>query len=77
MAVDRLTETITRSAAVHEGQPYVMGTDVTVVQVLDLLADGVFPQEIVTEKYFPNLNLDQVHTCVAFASQALKTIKWT
>jgi uncharacterized protein (DUF433 family) len=77
MAVDRLTETITRNPSVLEGQPYVIGTEVTVVQVLDLLADGVFPQEIVTEKYLPNLTLEQVYTCVAFASHALKAIKWT
>ncbi len=76
MAVDRLTETITRNPSVHEGQPYVISTDITVVQVLDLLADGVFPQEVVTAKYYPNLTLEQVYTCVAFASQALKTIKW-
>jgi uncharacterized protein (DUF433 family) len=77
MAVDRLTETITRNASVHDGQPTIIGTDIMVVQVLDLLANGVFPQEVVTQKYFPKLTLDQVYTCVAFASQALKTIKWT
>jgi uncharacterized protein (DUF433 family) len=77
MAVDRLTETITRNAAVLEGQPYIIGTDITVMKVLDLLADGIFPQEIVTQKYYPNLKLDQVYTCIAFASHALKAIKWT
>ena len=76
MAIDRLTETITRNPAVHEGQPYVIGADITVVQVLDLLADGVFPQEIVTKKYYPNLTLEQVYTCIAFASHALKAVKW-
>ena len=76
MAIDRITETITREPGVLEGQPFIVGTEITVVEVLDLLAEGVFPQEIVTEKYFPQLNLDQVHTCIAFASQALRSIKW-
>lgn len=76
MAVDRITETITRNAGVLNGQPYIVNTNVTVVEVLDLLAAGIFPQEIVTEKYYPQLTLDQVYTCLAFASQALKKIKW-
>jgi uncharacterized protein (DUF433 family) len=76
MAVDRLTETITRNPDLYEGQPYVVGTNVTVVQVLDLLAEGIFPQEIVTQKYFPQLTLEQVYTCIAFASHALKKVNW-
>ena len=76
MAVDRITETIARSESVLGGQPYVVGTEIPVTAVLDLLAEGLFPQEIVTRKHLPQLNLDQVYTCIAFASQALKTIKW-
>jgi len=76
MAIDRITETITRKPGVLEGQPFIVGTEITVVDVLDLLAEGVFPQEIVTEKYFPQLNLDQVYACIAYASQALRSIKW-
>jgi uncharacterized protein (DUF433 family) len=76
MAVDRLSEIITRKPETHAGQPYVAGTDILVVEVLDLLAAGVFPQEIVTQKHFPQLNLEQVYNCIAFASQALKNINW-
>jgi uncharacterized protein (DUF433 family) len=76
MAVDRITETIIRKSGVLEGQPFIVGTEITVVDMLDLLAEGVFPQEIVTEKYFPQVNLDQVYACIAFGSQTLRAIKW-
>ena len=76
MAVDRMTEMITRKPGVLGGQPYVAGTEITVTAVLDLLAEGIFPQEIVTETYLPQLNLDQVYTCIAFASQTLRALKW-
>jgi len=76
MAVDRMTETITRNPAVLGGQPYIVGTEITVTTVLDLLAEGVFPQEIVTEQYLPQLKLDQIYTCIAFASQTLRALKW-
>lgn len=76
MAIDRITETITREKGRFDGQPYVKGTEVTVVAVLDLLAEGIFPQEIVTDKYHPELTLDQIYTCIAFASQALKKVNW-
>ena len=36
-------------------QPHVAGTEITVTAVLDLLAEGVFPQEIPTEKHFPQI----------------------
>lgn len=76
MAVDRITETIVRKSGYLDGQPYVKNTEITVVQVLDRLAEGVFPQEIITEKYFPEMTLDQVYTCIAFASHALKKVNW-
>ena len=76
MAVDRITELITREPGVLGGQPHVVGTEITVTAVLDLLAEGVFPQEIVTEQHLPQLNLDQVYTCIAFASQTLRALKW-
>ena len=76
MAVDRMTETITRKPGVLGGQPHVAGTEITVTAVLDLLAEGVFPQEIPTEKHFPQIHLEQVYTCIAFASQTLRTLKW-
>jgi uncharacterized protein (DUF433 family) len=76
MAIDRITETIARNESVLGGQPHVVGTTIPVTAVLDLLAEGIFPQEIITKKHLPQLKLDQVYTCIAFASQALKTIKW-
>jgi len=41
-------------------------------QILDLLAAGVTPSEIISEDYFPDLTLEDVYACIAYASQVVK-----
>jgi uncharacterized protein (DUF433 family) len=41
-------------------------------QVLDLLAAGLPPQEIVSEDYSPELALEDVYACIAYANQLVK-----
>ncbi len=43
-----------------------------VSQVLDLLAAGISPSDIVSEDYFPDLTLEDVRACVAFANRLVK-----
>lgn len=45
---------------------------VTVVQVLDLLAAGKTPAEIISDDYFPDLTEADVRACIAFASQMIR-----
>lgn len=54
------------------GKPRVRGTRIMVSQVLDLLASGVSPKDIVSEDYFPDLTLEDVQACVAFANCLVK-----
>jgi len=53
------------------GKPCVRGTRITVQQVLDLLSDGATPEEIISED-FPDLTLDDVRACIAFANQLVR-----
>ena len=39
--------------------------------VLELLADGYSPKEISSDKFYPDITLDDVFACVAFANQFL------
>jgi uncharacterized protein (DUF433 family) len=43
-----------------------------VYQVLDLLAAGLSPQEIISEDYFPDLALEDVYACIVYANQLVK-----
>ncbi|MEA3459268.1 MAG: DUF433 domain-containing protein [Chloroflexota bacterium] len=67
-----LLKRISVNPKICHGKPCVKGTRIMVWQVLDLLAAGLSPQEIVSEEYFPDFTLDDVHACVAYANQLVK-----
>jgi len=48
------------------GKPCIRGLRVTVYDVLEYLASGMTPQEIIDD--FPELELDDIHACLAFAA---------
>ena len=41
-------------------------------QILDLLAAGIKPEEIIGENYFPQITLQDVYACIAYANQLVK-----
>jgi uncharacterized protein (DUF433 family) len=48
------------------GKPCVRGLRITVYEVLDYLASGMTPEEIIVD--FPYLTGDDVRACLAFAA---------
>jgi uncharacterized protein (DUF433 family) len=48
------------------GKPCIRGLRVTVSDVLDYLAGGMSPEEIVSD--FPELTKDDISACLAFAA---------
>lgn len=48
------------------GKPCIRGLRITVYDVLDQLAQGIKPEEIVED--FPELKLDDIQACLAFAA---------
>jgi uncharacterized protein (DUF433 family) len=48
------------------GKPYLKNTWITVADVLGWMASGMSPAEIVAD--FPELTLEQVSACLAFAA---------
>jgi uncharacterized protein (DUF433 family) len=54
----------------RSGKPCVRNTRMAVQDVLEYLASGMTPQEIVEE--FPNLTLEDVRACLAFAADSEK-----
>ncbi len=51
----------------RSGKPCIRGMRVTVSDVLEYLASGMTPEEIVKE--FPYLTLDDIRACLAFAAE--------
>lgn len=49
------------------GRPCIRGHRIWVSMVLDLLADGLTPQEIINAHY-PQITLKDIHACIAYGS---------
>ena len=57
---------ITIEPGKRSGKPCIRGTRMTVTDVLEYLAGGMPPKEIVNE--FPDLTLNDIRACLAFAA---------
>lgn len=64
-----LAERITVDPEQCGGRPCIRGMRIRVSDVLDLLASGLSPEQIVAE--MPDLELEDIHACLRFASQRL------
>lgn len=51
---------------IHFGKPCVAGTRITVQSVLELLDEGLSFAEI-TDNYYPDLQVDDIHACLRYA----------
>lgn len=69
MRID-LLERIAIAQDICHGKPHIRGTRIMVEQVLGLLSDGASPEEIIIED-FPDLTLEDIRACIAFANQLL------
>jgi uncharacterized protein (DUF433 family) len=57
---------ITVEAGKRGGKPCIRGLRITVYDVLDYLAEGETPEDIIAD--FPELSLDDIQACLAFAA---------
>lgn len=60
------TKYITITPDKRSGKPCIRNTRMTVTDVLEYLAGGMSPDEIVAE--FPDLTLEDIRACLAFAA---------
>ena len=65
-----LLQRITTNPAQCGGKPCIRGMRIRVTDVLDLLANGLSPEDIVREE-LPDLSLDDVRACLAYASMKI------
>jgi uncharacterized protein (DUF433 family) len=64
-----LTDRITVNPQQCGGRPCVRGMRIRVIDVLDLLAAGLSPEQVVVE--LPDLEVADVSACLRFASRRL------
>lgn len=64
-----IADRITVNAAQCGGRPCVRGLRIRVTDVLDLLASGLSPEQVVDE--LPDLELEDIGACLRFASRRL------
>jgi uncharacterized protein (DUF433 family) len=69
----QLAERVVVSRDVLHGKPRIAGTRIMVYQVLDLLAAGKSVAEITSEDYFPEISVEDVLACVAYASLVIRS----
>ena len=62
-----LNERITSDPAIRRGKPVFRGTRITVTDVLEYLAGGMTPEEVLAD--FPDLTADDIRAALAFAAQ--------
>ena len=60
-------ERIVINSEVHFGKPCIAGTRIPVENVLELIQDGIYFDEIVT-KYYPDLTIEDVKACAQYAT---------
>ncbi len=60
-------ERITLDPAIRGGKPVIRGTRITVTDVLEYLAGGMTPEEVLAD--FPDLTTDDIRAVLAFAAQ--------
>jgi len=66
----RLIGRITMDKEILTGKPVIRNMRISVEQVLDMLATGIQPVEIIEE--FPFLEADDIKACILYASKLVK-----
>lgn len=61
-----MTERIATSPNIHFGKPCVARTRIPVVNVLELVENGVDFQKII-EEFYPDLTVEDIRACVRYA----------
>ena len=70
MTDEQLLERISLNPEVMAGKPVVKGTRLTVEYIVNLMAHGADPDEIVAE--YEGLTRDDVQACLLFAAKSLQ-----
>jgi uncharacterized protein (DUF433 family) len=74
MKYDDLFSRITVDPKVCVGKPCIRGTRIYIAVILDGLAEGLTPEQIID--HYPHLTLDDIHAALAYAAELARENVW-
>jgi uncharacterized protein (DUF433 family) len=74
MKYDDLLSRIAVDPKVCGGKPCIRGTRIYIAIILDGLAEGLTPEQIID--HYPHLNLDDIHAALAYAAELARENVW-
>jgi len=74
MTQRELLERVSVDPAVCTGKPCIRGTRIYIAIILDALAEGLTPEQIVD--HYPSLQIDDVRAAVAYAAELARENLW-
>lgn len=74
MTYEELLKRITVDPNVCAGKPCIRGTRIYIAIILDALAEGLTPEEIIDN--YPQLTLEDIHAALAYAAELSRENIW-
>ena len=74
MTINPLIDRISVDPAVCAGKPCVKGTRIYIAIILDGLAEGLTPEQVID--HYPQLSLDDIHAALAYAAALAQENTW-
>ncbi|MBI3695219.1 MAG: DUF433 domain-containing protein [Acidobacteria bacterium] len=74
MSHEELLDRVTVDPRVCAGKPCVRGTRIYIAIILDALAEGLSPQEILD--HYPSLQVEDIRAAVAYAAELARENVW-
>ncbi len=62
---------ITVNPNVHFGKPYIIGTRITIDNVLELIQEGT-PFNEITQNYYPDLKIEDIKACIQYVLDLIR-----
>lgn len=66
-----MKEKITVNPDIHFGKPCITGTRIPVLNVLELIGEGLTFEEIIRD-YYPELQVEDIQACVKYAIEVIE-----
>jgi uncharacterized protein (DUF433 family) len=74
MTPEKLLQRVTVDPAVCSGKPCIRGTRIYIAIILDALAEGLTPEEIID--HYPSLKFEDIRAAVAYAAEMTRENIW-
>lgn len=74
MDIEDLLKRVSVDPAICAGKPCIRGTRIYIAIILDALAEGLTPEEIID--HYPSLQIEDIRAAVAYAAELARENIW-